>query len=248
MVCWNKTYLNAQSETLDSAPRLPLKGQRANMSSSQHSAREGLRRCKTGWYLLYLPPLPTDFTSVASMVPVPPSWTPRHSSITISWPAPAVSTVDEESSWAGQSTLVDSPEQSVGDMSGKTFLLLLTVILCARAWFWSFPNSVVPVRRKWDDILNHMCRNNCEQWRSVGAWWRRRGTSITSAKKWAGKESVGRYCSYKATSMRSWRFAGNFVCVWVQNCYGSRATGYEEDLHVELLCHICLRISVSFVG
>ena len=49
---------------------------------------------------------------------------------TISLPAPAVSTVDEESSWAGQSTLVDSPEQSVGDMSGKTFLLLLTVILC----------------------------------------------------------------------------------------------------------------------
>jgi len=28
---------------------------------------------------------------------------------------------------------VDSPQQSVGDMSGKTFLLLLTVILCARA-------------------------------------------------------------------------------------------------------------------
>jgi len=52
---------------------------------------------------------------------------------TISWPAPAVSTVDEESSWAGQSALVDFPQQSVGDMSGKTFLLLLTVILCARA-------------------------------------------------------------------------------------------------------------------
>ena len=31
--------------------------------------------------------------------------------------------------------LVDSPQQSVGDMSGKTFLLLLTVILCARACF-----------------------------------------------------------------------------------------------------------------
>ena len=52
---------------------------------------------------------------------------------TISWPAPAVSTVDEESSWAGQSALVDSPQQSVGDMSGKTFLLLLTVILCTSA-------------------------------------------------------------------------------------------------------------------
>jgi len=144
--------------------------------------------------------------------------------------------------------MVDSPQQSVGDMSGKTFLLLLTAILCASTWFWSFPNSVVPVSRKWDDILNHMCRSNCEQWRSVGDWWRRWGTSITSAKKWAGKESVWRYCSYKAPSMRSWRFARNFVCVWVQNCHGTRATGYEEDLHVALLCHICLRISVSFGG
>ena len=43
--------------------------------------------------------------------------------------------------------------------------------------------------------------------------------------------------------MRSWRFAGNFVCEWVQNCYDTRTTGYEEDLHVALLCHICLRIS-----
>ena len=163
---------------------------------------------------------------------------------TISWPAPAVSTVDEESSWAGQSALVDSPQQSVGDMSGKTFLLLLSVILCTRAWFWSFQNSVVPVSRKWDDILNHMCRNNCELWRSVRAWWRQRDASITSAKKWAGKESVSRYSSYEAPSMRNWRFAGNFV----QNCYGTRATGYEEDLHMTLLCHICLRISVSSGG
>ena len=52
---------------------------------------------------------------------------------TISWSAPAVSTVDEESRWAGQSALVDSPQQSVGEMSGKTFLLLLTEILCTRA-------------------------------------------------------------------------------------------------------------------
>jgi len=55
---------------------------------------------------------------------------PFYPARTISWPAPAVSTVDEESSWAGQSALVDSPQQSVVDMSGKTFLLLLSVILC----------------------------------------------------------------------------------------------------------------------
>jgi len=62
-----------------------------------------------------------------------PTIAPFYPARTISWPAPAVSTVDEESSWAGQSALVDSPQQSVGDMSGKTFLLQLTVIFCASA-------------------------------------------------------------------------------------------------------------------
>jgi len=58
---------------------------------------------------------------------------PFYPARTISWPALAVSTVDKKSSWAAQSALVDSPQQSVGDMSGKTFLLLLSVILCASA-------------------------------------------------------------------------------------------------------------------
>ena len=49
------------------------------------------------------------------------------------------------------------------------------------------------------------------------------------------------YCCYKAPSMRSWGFAGNFVCVWVQNGCGTRATGYEEDLQVALLWHCCAK-------